>query len=244
MKRESALWIFLRRRPFFWSGLAGVFALGAAVWMAFALREVSFETPSPFRDAVITIEWAASDEAMAVVLGSPPERSERIRALLQATERDNLFALAYTLFMVVFALKAARLSQRKEYRLLAALAVAIGFADLAENNAIRTLLLLHDAETFFPGGADYVRVRLFAWVKWAGITLYFAGVAPFLWSRGRALGRLLALLAASVVVLWFLAQRHRSWVEPYSLLVFVLFAAAVGYCFTVIKAPVDPLEDP
>ncbi len=235
---------FLRRRPFFWAGLAGLVALAAAVLMAGALRGVSFETPPPFRDAVMAIEWAASAETMDIVLGAPPERSRRIQALLQATARDGLFALAYTLFMCAFAVTAAWLSQRWYYLLLAALALAVGFADLAENGAIRALLLLYDSETFEPGGADYVRVRLFAWAKWAGITLYFAGIAPFLWSRGWALGRLLALLAAAVVVMWVLAQVFRTWAEPYALAVFLLFAVAIGYCFVPFRASASPLVNP
>lgn len=235
---------FLRRRPFFWVGLTGLMALMAAVLMAGALRGVSFETPPPFRDAVTAIEWAASAETMDIVLGAPPERSRRIQALLQATARDGLFALAYTLFMCAFAVKGAWLSQCWYYLLLAVLALAVGFADLAENSAIRALLLLYDSEMFEPSGADYVRVRLFAWVKWAGITLYFAGIAPFLWSRGWVLGRLLALLVASVVVMWLLAQVFRTWAEPYAMAVFLLFAVSIGYCFVPLKAPASPPASP
>ncbi|MCS7037489.1 MAG: hypothetical protein RMJ33_09350 [Saprospiraceae bacterium] len=240
MNSKNALLTFWSRRPFFWAGLAGLLALLAAVLMANALREVSFETPPPFRDAVMAIEWAPSAETMDVVLGAAPERARRIEALLQATARDGLFVLAYTLFMCAFAVTAAWLSHRWRYLLLAALALAVGLADLAENGAIRALLLLYDSETFEPGGADYVRVRLFAWAKWAGITLYFIGIAPFLWSRGWVLGRLLALLAAAVAVMWVLAQFLRAWAELYSLAVFLLFAIAIGYCFVPVRASAAP----
>lgn len=219
-------------------------ALLLAAFMAQPLRQVAFETPPPFRDAVMAVEWAPSPATMDVVLGKAPERPERIRALLEATRRDGLFILAYTLFMCGFAVTMSLVSRHRYYLLLGVVALVVGFADLGENGAIRSLLLLYDSETFTPGGSDYLRVRLFAWVKWAGTALYFAGVGPYLWSRGWFIGRVLALLAASVVIMWILAQFSALWAEPYALGVFGLLALATAYCFRPVKGLSDPQAGP
>ncbi len=170
----------MKRRPFFLTGIVGVLALLLAAFMAQPLRQVTFDTPPPFRDAVMAVEWAPSPVTMDVVLGKAPERAKRIRALLEATRRYGLFILAYTLFMCGFAATISLVSRRRHYLLLGIVALLVGFADLGENGAIRSLLLLYDSETFTAGSADYLRVRLFAWVKWAGTALYFAGVGPYL----------------------------------------------------------------
>ncbi len=238
------LMVFLRKRPFALAGMAGVVSLLLAVFLAWPLRRVAFEVPAPFRDVVIAIEWASSPQTMEVVLGTDSGRAARIEALLEATNRDSLFVLAYTLFMCVFAVTTAVHARRRHYFLLTIPALLAGLADFGENSAIRTLLLLYDAETFEPGGADYVRVRIFARVKWALIALYFAGAVPYLWSRGWWLGRMMALAGGAVVLLWVLAQFSHSWAEPFALTVFALLSAATAFCFRPVRGSEAPLASP
>jgi len=111
------------------------------------------------------------------------------------------------------------------------LALLIGAADLAENAAIRTLLSLYGSDLYEPGGADYVRIRLFAWLKWAGLALYFAGVALYFGLHERRRARLLAISSGLVAAAGALAQFSDTWAEPYALSVFGLFFIAIGYCF-------------
>ncbi len=234
----------LTARPLLPAGAMGLIALVAAVWMSWPLRRVSFDPPEPFRDAVIAIQWNASSQTLEALLGTEPHRTERMRVLWTSTRRDNAFAAAYVLFMVLFAVAIAYRRHRGYFLFLGGVSLFIGLLDWAENSAIQTLLLLYDSETFGPGGADFVRVRLFSSVKWAGIALYFAGVAPYFWQKKRCLERVLALLAAGTAVLGGLAQFFKVWAEPYVLCVFLLLAIATGYCFRATEASVIPPEGP
>ncbi len=121
------------------------------------------------------------------------------------------------------------------------LALLIGAADLAENAAIRTLLSLYGSDLYEPGGADYVRIRLFARLKWAGLALYFAGAALYFGRHERRRARLLAIPSGLVAAAGAVAQFSDAWAEPYALGVFGLLFAAIGYCFwkkvTIPKSP-------
>ena len=219
------------RRPFLPAGIAGICALLAAVWVVAPLRRIPFEVPPPFRDAMMAIQWTAYPTTVDALLGTAIGRAERIGAILEATHRDSVFVLAYGWFLVAFTVAAARTSKYNAYSILCVLALLIGAADLAENAAIRTLLSLYGSDLYEPGGADYVRIRLFARLKWAGLALYFAGTALYFGLHERRRARLLAISSGLVAAAGALAQFSDTWAEPYALSVFGLLFVAVGYCF-------------
>ncbi len=173
---------------------------------------------------MMAMQWAAHPTTVDALLGTAIGWAERIGAILEATHRDSVFVLAYGWFLVAFTVAAARTSKYNAYFILCVLALLIGAAELAENAAIRTLLSLYGSDLYEPGGADYVRIRLFARLKWAGLALYFG-----LHERRRA--PLLAIPSGLVAAAGALAQFSDTWAEPYALSVLGLFFIAIGYCF-------------
>ncbi|MCS6929311.1 MAG: hypothetical protein NZM43_07445 [Saprospiraceae bacterium] len=215
-------------------------ALFVAIAMDEALRRVPFETPSPFWQPIAAMQWAPSAKTMEIVLGAKPERAQRIQVLLKATYQDNIFAVIYALFMSVLAIQVARFSRQRSYFYLVIPGLVAGLADLVENSITQDVLLSLESQVAEPSGTDYARLHFFAQIKWAAVTIYFAGVMPFLWSRGGMAEHLLGLISGLVVVMWFLTQFSVAWAEPYLATVFMLFGAAVVYCWLPLRVPASP----
>lgn len=229
-------------RPFLLAGFLGLVALLFASTVNLPLRGISFDSPPPFTHPVIAIELGTSSATMEVVLGPEAGRSDKVSALLAATNRDTLFVLAYTLFLLAFAATVWRQTRRLVHLLLVLLALGIGFADIAENTAIKSLLLTYVSDMYEAGGSDFRRVLLFAWAKWAGLAVYFAVLVPYLWARGWVIGRGLALVAAVAAVLGLLAGFSPIWIERYVAAVFMALPLTVAYCFLAktVTAPASP----
>jgi len=219
-------------RPFLFAGIFGAIAVVLALFVNIPLRGISFDSPPPFTHPVIAIELGASSTTMEVVLGPEGEaRSRKVSALMQATVRDTLFVLGYTLFLLVFAGTIWWQTRKVLHLLLCLLALAIGLADIAENTAIKSLLMAYGSDMYEASGSDFRRVLLFAWVKWAGLAVYFAVLVPYLWARGWMIGRVLGLVAAVAAVLGLLAWFSPTWIERYVAVVFMALPLTVAYCF-------------
>jgi hypothetical protein len=217
-------------RPFLLPAFLGLIAIVLALRVNLPLRGLHFNSPPPFTNPVLALEFAPSSETLSIVLGQDGNTTQ-IAALRASTRRDNLFALGYTLFLVALAGVVWRQTRKKRYLLLVGLALLIGVSDLLENGAIQMLLSNFEHDTLYQDTLGFRRVRMFAWAKWLGLALYFGALAPYLWGNGWLLGRGLALVAGIAVVLGILAWFSPEWIEAYVYAVFVAFPLAVAFCF-------------
>lgn len=224
-------------RPFLLAGLIGLATLFVAVVVNLPLRGVTFAVPEPFSHPIIALEFGASSSMLETLLGAAgQERTDKIWALMSATQRDTLFVITYMLFLLAFAGTVWRQTKKPIHLLLCVLALGIGLADIAENTAIKSLLLAYDSEVYTADGSDFSRVRLFAWLKWAGLAVYFAVLVPYLWACGWIAGRALAIVAGLAAVLGLVAVFAPTWIERYVALVFIALPLTVAYCFVAKKA--------
>ncbi len=140
------------------------------------------------KSPVIEMEFARSPETVDAVTGYGTEQQETIvDAFRRNTAHDRWFILAYSFFLAVSCAIAWKQGGQPVLLAGAALALAAGVFDFAEN---RHMMWIWDR----LGGdfnAALSRLHLLTWLKWASLGLVFCTLAPFAWRRGVA-GKILA----------------------------------------------------
>jgi len=192
----------MRDRLFLISGLLGlgVLVMTAVLWLI-GPRQVG-PLPPGFVTPVMAFEFAADPAEVGHLFSVAGTAA----AMYRVNRWDFLYMALYNGFLVAFALACARRTGHRAYYALAALPLLIWFADALENVQLLaiTRVLTTDATEPILGQLLPLldRLRLFTWLKWGGLAIYFVLLWPYF--RGRTgwarwigfVGLLPALLAA------------------------------------------------
>lgn len=212
----------MRERPFLVSGILG---LGAVV-MTLVLSAVGPRPAAPlsagFMTPVLAFEFAETEAEVAALFapGGQPA-GDAVRAAMDRVNRlDFLYIALYGGCLLAFALTCARLTGQRLYFLAAALAVAIMAADVLEN--VQLLAITRDL------GARSIddlltRLRLFTWLKWGGLALWFLLMRPY-FQREARLGRFIGLVSLLPLLLGVVAFFQPGLLSE-------LFALSIGLLF-------------
>lgn len=215
------------KRPFLIAGLIGAIALVIATFVSSPLAKHVFICQPGFTKPMLAMEFIASAQELQTFFGTEG-LSAKIVAMEQALGMDFLFILAYTTYLIAFAFAIYKRQKNRFYLALPALAILIGLADILENGAIKMLMRAKPEE--LVDAMSFQRLHFFTWTKWLGLVVYFAAVIPFLRGAGR-FGQLLALAAALVCINAILAVFAKTWIQPFTTGIFLIFPLTVVFCF-------------
>jgi hypothetical protein len=194
----------LKDRPFLISGILGLGVIAMTLFLA-ALGPREFgELPPGFFTPVIAFEFAESPSEvwrMFIPLGAAD-------AMDRVNRWDFLYMLLYGLFLVAFSVACARRTGKQFYYFSAALALGIIVVDALENVQLLGLTYRVGLD---GGHLDdlLLRLKVFTWLKWGGLALYFLLLWPYFRGQAGSLARFLsviALLPALTAVLAFLRR--------------------------------------
>jgi hypothetical protein len=230
----------MQHRPFLLSGILGLGAVVMTLVLSAIGPRPAAPLPAGFITPVLAFEFAETEAGvMALFAPAGQPEGDAVRAAMDRVNRlDFLYIALYGGCLVTFALTCARLTGRRVYWAAAALAVAIMAADVLEN--LQLLAITRDLGTADIGPA-LARLRLFTWLKWGGLALWFLLMRPAFASAGRlgafiGLAAVLPLLLGVVAFLWpGLAS------ELFALAIGLLFLLLTIFAWRYRAEPVTPL---
>ncbi len=226
----------MRDRLFLISGLLGLGALlmTAVLWLI-GPRQMG-PLPPGFVTPVMAFEFAVDPAEVGHLFSVDGAAA----AMDRVNRWDFLYMALYNGFLIAFALACARRTGRRAYYALAALPLLIWLADAMENVQLLAITRVLAAEATEPILGQMLplldRLRLFTWLKWGGLALYFVLLWPYF--RGRAgwarwigvVGMLPALLAAAALFRRGLAN------ELMALAIGVMFVLLTVYAWKIAVA--------
>ena len=193
----------MKDRPFLISGILGLGAVIMTLLLSAVGPRPAAPLPSGFITPVLAFEFAETDDevvALFAPVGQPD--GDTVRAAMDRVNRlDFLYIALYGGCLLAFALTCFRLTRQRVYLLAAALAVAIMAADVLEN--MQLLAITRDLGVR-PIDALLARLRLFTWLKWGGLALWFLLMRPYFQNAGRY-GRIISLVTVLPLLLGVVA---------------------------------------
>ena len=162
--------------------LSGILGLGAVI-MTLVLSAIGprLATPLPggFITPILAFEFAESPSEVSELVASEGS----ILAMDRLNRWDFLYMVLYSGCLFAFALVCARLTGRRIFYIPAALALLILSADAMENVQLLAITRLWDDGDISPILTQLTpllnRLRLFTWLKWGGLALYFVLLIPY-----------------------------------------------------------------
>jgi hypothetical protein len=173
----------MRDRLFLLSALLGLGALlmTAVLWLI-GPRQMG-PLPAGFVTPVMAFEFAATPAEVGHLFSVDGAAT----AMDRVNRWDFLYMALYNGFLSAFALACVRQTGNRYYYAVAALPLLILFADAMENVQLLDITALLAGESVEPvlGQMQTLldRLRLFTWLKWGGLALYFVLLWPYF--RGR-----------------------------------------------------------
>jgi hypothetical protein len=191
----------MKDRPFLISGILGLGVVMMTLLLSAVGPRPAAPLPAGFITPVLAFEFAQSPDEVSELF----DLEGSLAAMDRVNRWDFLYMALYSGCLFTFALTCARLTGRRFFYLPAALALLLLFADAMENVqllAITRLLAERDVVRILEQLTPSLnRLRLFTWLKWGGLCVYFLLLIPYfrgLHSRWRwvwLVGALPALLA-------------------------------------------------
>ena len=189
--------------------------------------------PTPFSSPLLQAEFHTSGDDVLALYGAEnsDDRKERTDAMRQAHRYDNLFLCIYGLFLALFAVGGFRLTRKKYFLVLIALALLAAGADFFENYTIvQITYALDNRATDFSLHLGWLAT--YTWLKWLSLAAYFGLLMRFFreaadWGNvGNWVGKILAgacmlTLLAALLAFGMRTARWENWMAQ---AITVLFA--------------------
>lgn len=222
----------MKNRPFFLLSLLTMLAcLGIIAAMQKATKAAELAKPPGYYSSIIALEFAQENAMVLAVFNGAESKAtsilEQVNNIRWATYYDFLFLLAYTSFMVFFALIYKKLGLGSQWPLAIGLALLGGVSDVFEN-----LQLLQIFDGVVVGRADFSAIfgtlRLCTVLKFGAIAGFFLAMGPFFW-RSNILGKVVVVAASLALVCWVLAcfVTPAPFGDLLFLMIFLAFAGAM-----------------
>lgn len=169
----------MKERPFLISGILGLGAVIMTLVLSAVGPRLATPLPGGFITPILAFEFAESPSEVSELVAS----ESAIAAMDRLNRWDFLYMVLYSGCLFTFALVCARLTGRRIFYIPAALALLILFADAMENVQLLAITRLWDDGDISTILAQLTpllnRLRLFTWLKWGGLSLYFLLLIPY-----------------------------------------------------------------
>ena len=212
----------MKDRPFLISGILGLGAVVMTLVLSAVGPRPATPLPAGFMTPVLVFEFAETADEVGTLfapVGQPA--GDAVRAAMDRVNRlDFIYIALYGGCLLAFSLVCFRLTGQRVYLLAAALAMGIMVADVLEN--VQLLAITRDLGAR-PIDDRLTRLRLFTWLKWGGLALWFLLMRFYFQSAGR-FGRFVGWVSVFPLLLGIAA-----FVRPG--LMSELFALSIGLLF-------------
>lgn len=209
-------------RPFLLSGILGLGSIVMTVALSLVGARPTAPLPSGFITPILAFEFATTElevQSLFAPVGQPA--GDAVRAAMDRVNRlDFLYIALYGGCLLAFAMVCGRVTGERRYDAAAALAVGIMAADVLENMQLLTITRLLGVESI---AANLAWLRLFTWLKWGGLALWFLLLWPYFRNRS-GLARPIAVFAFAPALLAIVAFFRPGLASE-------LFAVAIGLMF-------------
>ena len=163
----------MRDRLFWFSGILGVGALAMTAMLTFIGPRQTGPLPPGFITPIMAFEFIDSPAEVSALFETPA----MVAAMDRVNRWDFLYMALYASFLGVFALACARQTGQRFYYVPAILAAIILLADALENVHLLAITRVVSEADFAPSLSRLSpllnRLRLFTWLKWGSLALYF-----------------------------------------------------------------------
>lgn len=174
----------MKDRPFLISGILGLGAVVMTLLLSAVGPRPAAPLPAGFITPVLAFEFATTEDEVAALfapVGQPA--GDVVRATMDRVNRlDFLYIALYGGCLLAFSLVCYRLTGQRVYLLAAGLAVGIMAADVLEN--VQLLAITRELGAR-PIDDRLARLRLFTWLKWGGLALWFSIMRFYFLRTGR-----------------------------------------------------------
>ncbi len=218
-------------RPFMKVGYVGLMVILMSIILLNIFPSKAPKLPEGFFTPIIAFEFiqTKAEVFQMFVHTDGSVRQDMVAAMDLGNRLDYIYMVLYSLFLFLFCLKCAKLSEKKFYFIGAVISLAILAGDAMEN--IQLLGITTGIET---GIFDLYlnRLFLFTWVKWGGIAAVFLVLMPW-FAIGGKFSKIIGMTGSVTAALGVLAFLNRSAItEIFCLGVGLMFLLMIIYCFT------------
>ena len=235
-------------RPFIKAGIVGLLVIVMSIVLLAVFPSKAVRLPDGFFTPIIAFEFieTKAEVFQLFVATDGSVRGSMIHAMDLGNRLDYIYMCLYSLFLLLFAVKCGQISGKKYYYIGAAVALLVLFADAFENIQLLGITAGIDSGDF---GAQLVRLHIFTWVKWGGISAIFMVLAPW-FMKGSMFSRVIGVTGIVSFILGIVSFLHRSIInEIFGLSVALMFILMIIYCFTfkydgLVKSPSAALHSP
>jgi hypothetical protein len=174
----------MKDRPFLISGILGLGAVVMTLLLSAVGPRPVDPLPAGFITPVLAFEFATTEDEVAALfapVGQPA--GDVVRIAMDGVNRlDFIYIALYGGCLLAFSLVCYRLTGQRVYLLAAGLAVGIMAADVLEN--VQLLAITRELGAR-PIDDRLARLRLFTWLKWGGLALWFSIMRFYFRHTGR-----------------------------------------------------------
>ena len=208
------------KRPFIFSGIAGIAVIIMSIILMFVFPQKAARFPEGFFTPVIAFEFINTSNEVEAFFGPAGERESMAARMDLGNKLDYLYMALYCIFLFSYAFIMKKEDGTKAMTLAMAFCIFIFFADAMENIQ---LLSITDSMGNSDLSNELFLLKIFTWLKWGGLSVFFILVVPA-WRRAGGFGRFLALWAIITLAAAIAALLHRGLMNE-------LFALCVGLMF-------------
>lgn len=188
------------------------------------------QLPAGFITPVIAFEFIETRTEVLDLFGHMP--SQECTGLISAMDRTNkidfIYMLAYTAFLAVFSAACAKSTGSRWFIVPAFIALVVLGADAAEN--IQLLMITSGLDTK-DISHELMRLHIFTWIKWGGLSVIFLSLIPFMKNNG-IYGRIIIVVSLCTACTGAAAYFHRSFLnEVFALMTVLMFIMLIVFSF-------------
>lgn len=189
------------------------------------------QLPAGFITPVIAFEFIETRTEVLDLFGHTPsqERKGLISAMDRTNKIDFIYMLAYTAFLAAFSAACAKSTGIRWFIVPALIALVVLCADAAENIQLLAITAKID---LIDISHELTLLHLFTWIKWAGLSVIFISLIPFMKKNG-IYGRIIIVVSLCTACTGAAAYFHRSVLnEVFALMTALMFILLIVFSFT------------
>lgn len=198
---------FFKDRPFSKNGLLAIPVLFFTIFMGTYFPKIA---PEGFKSFILAFEFAQTPaETNSLFLNMSEETIKNINTGIYI---DYGFMVMYSLFLILFFIKSAQISNSKWLMTGIPLTIVIFFGDFFEN-----IFLLKITHIYSSGLNETLLLsilqdlHIITWIKWEGLAIAFLMISVYLF-KGNWLSKISAFICLIPFVLSFIALNNSPFV--------------------------------
>jgi len=218
-------------RAFLKVGYVGLLVIVMSILLFIIFPSKASKMPDGFFTPIIAFEFIETrTEVFQMFMSTDGTiRQAMANAMDLGNQLDFIYMFLYSMFLLMFSVKCAKISSETFYYIGAALSLMVLSADALENIQLMGITANLENGDF---ESCLAWLHLFTWIKWGGIAAIFLVLVPW-FAKGGIFSKIIAFTGMLSFASGVLAYLERSVVnEIFGLTVAIMFLMMILYCFT------------